>query len=230
MRVAGDVTGDLASMLEEERHAIAAGLRRGMEAAATTVQADLRSQVRGAGLGAGLEKAWQKQTYPKNAGSHTLSPAALVFSKATLLHQVFAEGATITASSGRYLAIPTKDAEALGLAEAGTTRGGNGVGGIARRRSMVTEAIQRLGAANIVTLPTAKGRKLIAYKIPTGRGPGKAFRVRGGRSVAFRRGALVGLFILVPQVRLRPRLDIAGARQRAENTLAAELASALAAA
>lgn len=226
MRLNGSVDGDIAAIIDEERVLLARDLRTGMVAAAAAVQAELRGQVRGAGLGAGLEKAWQKQVYPRTA-NRSLSPAGLVYSKSTILHQAFSAGATISARSGRYLAIPTREAEALGFATTNTTRAGGGTGAIPRRASMVRLAIERLGAENTRTIDLKSGRKLIVYTVPAGRGPGRNFRSKGG-GIGFRRGAEVPLFVLVPQVRLRPRLDVAGVRSRTESILAAQIAAALA--
>ena len=228
MRIGGSVEGDLAGILADDATAIASDLQRGMAAATGALQADLRNQVRAAGLGAGLEKAWARADYPNANRLQGLSPAGLVYSKAVLLHSVFSEGATITAKSGRYLAIPTREAEALGYASSGQNRGGKGVGSIERRASMVRDAIARLGKENVAILPAKSGRKLVVYKVPAGRGAGRSFKVRGERGVGFRRGATVPLFILVPQVRLRPRLDVEAARLRARDRLATELNAALA--
>ena len=214
MRISVQLSDDLAAGLAEDVARLSNRLKAATQAAADALQADLRGQVRAAGLGLGLEKAWNRQVYPKS-GATTLHPAALVFSKATLLHDVFVKGATIRARRGRYLAIPTREAEAMGLAKSGTTRGGKGVGAIPRRASMVADAIARLGDKNIEVLPGQRGQRLIAYRRP----------VKGG---AGRKPAVaVVLFILVPTVRLNPRLDLAGAIQRATANFAAEIGAAV---
>ena len=222
MRISGSVEGSIAAAIAEQTDGVADGLRRGMTAAGQAVQAELRAQVQAAGLGPGLEKAWQRTSYPRG-GARTLSPAELIYSKSTVLHRVFSEGATISATQGRFLAIPTRECEALGFATTNTTRAGKGTGSIPRRASQVEAAIAALGAANTRTIDLANGRKLIVYHVPDGRGPGKSFRGK----VGFRRGQDVPLFILVPQVRLRPVLDIEGVRARAADRLSAEIAAAL---
>lgn len=79
----------------------------------------------------------------------TLHPASLVYSQATILHQVFSEGADITARAGRYLAIPTREAELMGFATTNRDRGGKGSGSIPRRASMVADAIKALGSPSV---------------------------------------------------------------------------------
>lgn len=226
MRITGNVEIHLTAALNDERKLLQASLTSAMRVASGAVRDELRGQVRAAGIGKGLEKAWQVVTYPKE-GKTSLGPAGLVFSKASLLHAVYADGALISARNGRYLAIPTREAEALGFATTNTTRpgplGSTGTGGIPRRESQVQRAIQRLGAKNVRFVPIQGGRQLVVYHVPDGRGPGRSFP----KKVGFKRGIDVPLFVLVPQVRLRPRLDIEGVRSRAGDVLAAQVAAAL---
>lgn len=229
VRVDAHIDGDLRAILEEARDEAADALRQGMRRASDRVQADLRTQTRAAGLGGKLEKAWRVQLYPSRASTRTLRPAGLVYSNATLVHDAFIEGATITARRGRYLVIPTREAEAMGFARTAESRKGGPIpGGQLRRAARYRAAIDKLGPENIRDIPLAGGRRLIVYRVPQGRGQGRTVRARGG-GVAFRRGADVPLFILVPQVRLAPRLDFAGAQTRAEAVLEAEMGAALAA-
>ena len=227
MKISGSVDGDLAAVADEYRAALSADLRRGMQAAADAVQADLRGQVRAAGLGAGLERAWSQRVYPR-AGTRTLDPAGLVFSKSTVLHRAFTEGATIAPRGGRYLVIPTREAEALGYGKTRLGRDGGAIpGGQSRRASQYGAAVRALGKANIRVVPLARGRKLVVYRVPDGRGRGKRLGARG-RGLSFRRGTDIPIFLMVPVVRLAKRLDFEGTQDRVPGILAAELEAALA--
>lgn len=207
------VAGDYGARLDKGLAALSDATRRGVGAASTKLQADLRSQVQAAGLGIALANAWRFNLYPA-AGTKTLHPAGLVFSKSAVLHDVFVQGATITAAGGRFLAIPTAEAKGLGFATTNTGRkGGTAPGGQLRHASQVAVAIAKLGDKNIRVVDLKNGRKLMLY-VP----PGKGHRKGEGA---------VPLFILVPQVRLRSRIDLAGARGRAQANLTAELKSAL---
>lgn len=208
MRITASVdTSALQATLADGQSALAGDLRRGMEAAAAAVQADLRGRTRAAGLGQGLEKSWQKRVYPPRAGGKALNPAALIYSDAKVLFTVFSEGATIVPRKGRFLAIPTKEAEAMGFAITHTNRAGKGTGSIPRRLSMVTLAIERLGKQHIRFAPSKRGRMVVIYSP--------------------QRGKNIPLFVLVPQVRLKAVLDIAAVRATANATLASEIRTAL---
>jgi hypothetical protein len=213
MRIVAAIAGDLRQIIEQQQDGVADAMRQGVVRASTRLQADLRSQVRAAGLGAGLEKAWRLQLYP--TGKRTIHPAGLVFSKSTVLHGVFAEGATIAAKGGRWLVIPMPAAEKMGLATTDTSRKGGAVpGGALRRASQYGEAMERLGEHNMRVATLSGGRKLVLYR-PGNQRRGKA------------RGEEVPLFLLVPQVRLTPRLTMAAAERDAAATLNAEIAAAL---
>lgn len=223
MRIMATVQDDSLAAIQVQRNDLADKIRQGLDAAGAQVQATLRGQVRAAGLGPGLEKAWRTNAYPSSPATRTLHPTALVFSKATLLHQVFDQGATIHARVGRYLAIPTKEAEAMGFATSGTNRAGRGVGSIARRASMVADAIAQLGDRNIAFLPMRRGGRMMVFVAPKA---GTA-RVRGGAAVSHAAGQQVPLFLLIPSVRLLPKLDIGAVRAAAQGLLSGAVTAAL---
>ncbi len=183
------------------------------------MQGDLRTQTRAAGLGRGLENAWQSEVYPPSAANKTLRPSGQVFSKSVVLHRAFMLGATITSKRGRYLVIPTKEAEAMGFATSRIGRDGDPVPfGQLYRVARYRAAIDKLGSENIRDIPLPGGRRLIVYQVPQGRGKGRVFRGPRLTRVGFRRGQDVPLFILVPQVRLARRLDLDAAKLRAAST------------
>lgn len=218
--VSARVDGDLRAVLREVQDDASDALREGVGIATGRLQGDLRTQTRAAGLGEGLTKAWQAELYPRRASTKTLHPAGLVYSKAVVLHDAFVAGATITARRGRYLVIPTREAEAMGFATTTEGRGGKYIAfNRLRRAAQYRAAIAKLGAENIRDIPLPNGRRLIVYRVPDGRGKGRVFRGPRLTRVGFRRGQDVPLFIMVPQVRLAPRLDFDAAVARAENIL-----------
>ena len=228
--VSARVDGDVRALVDAARVDVADAFREAVVATAGRVHADMRTQTRAAGLGRGLENAWRSQVYPKSEATKTLRPAGQVYSKAVVLHDAFIAGATITARRGRYLVIPTPEAEAMGFA---TTREARDPGrrvpaGQLRRAAQYRAAIAKLGAENIRDIPLPNGRRLIVYQVPQGRGKGRVFRGPRLTRVGFRRGQDVPLFILVPQVRLAPRLDLEAAKARAETTFVRALDTSVA--
>jgi hypothetical protein len=225
MQIRGTIDGDVKSILSRYSGELAVAMRQAMENASNTVLADAKGRTKAAGLG-GLAKAWGKQTYPPGRRP-SINPAGLIYAKSKVLFPVFTQGATILPKKGRFLAIPTREAEAMGLAQTNVRRDGKGAGAIPRRLSMVQKAFKSLGAANISILPSKRGRFLLVYRVPQGRGLGRSFRGRGGRAVGYRRGTDVPLFILVPQVRIGRKLDLSSMSATASATLTAAVRAQL---
>ncbi|WP_025286816.1 DUF6441 family protein [Granulibacter bethesdensis] len=197
----------------------------GLTRAANILQADLRMQTRAAGLGPGLERAWALNVYNDE-------PAALIYSKSEVLHRVFAEGTTVSATRKRYLAIPTKEAEAMGLGLTDRSRKGGPVpAGQYRHLARLDMIADKVGEKNIRVVSAPRGRKLIIYDVPGSSRKnarrGRTIRGVAGRSVSVLKGRSIVLFILVPQVRLARRLDVTAAEDRAALALPSEIETAL---
>lgn len=162
-----------------------------------------------------LPKTWRARVFPR--GQDSIDAAAWVDTRAPKLMRVFAEGATITAQGGKWLAIPTEAAGAWGL-RAGAAFGANvnsrGVrarvtpagferrtglklrfvspgGGYASRRAFLVVDQAKLR-------PAGKGRLIAAPY-----GPGRGSRAYGPA------GRTIVVFVLVRRVRLKQKLDVA---------------------
>lgn len=202
-RVVVEVSGDLRKMLEEQRDTLADAVRDAVHTAAENLQTDLRMQTRGAGLGPGLEKAWRLQKYP--TGRRTTRPAGLVYSKATFLHDVFINGASMEG----LMFVPTHQAMAMGYGQTNISRkGGTVPGGQLRRTAMVQRALALLGKKNIFQIPLPGGKALVLYRPPG-------------------RGKPIPMFVIIRQSTLAPRIDLEGAVQRASADLEARVSAAL---
>lgn len=227
MRVVSRVSGNLSAVLDADADEISARLRGAIEVASKGLQEELRGQVRAGGLGPGLEKAWQREVYPK-ARRRTFRPAALVYSKSTILHEAFDVGPTITPRRNRFLVIPTEAGRRLGLGTVGSARGGGRVPASARRRYADLEPFADKIDAEIVSASTRGGGK--SRRRRSGRAQGARIVLMRSRSGGFvavlyaRPGAqAVAVATLRPMVKLRKVLDIAGAEARADAALGAAL-------
>ena len=227
MRVVASVSGNMEAILDAGAGEISTALRAAIETASTVLLDELRGQVRAAGLGAGLEKAWQREVYPRSR-KRTFRPAALVYSKSTILHDAFDVGPTITPRGAGFLVIPTEAGRSLGLGTVTRSRKGGAVpGGLRRRYADLAAFADKLGA-EVVSQSTDGGK------------PGRQRRSRSAERARIvltpaRRGGLVAVLYprpgarpvaiarLVPMVKLRKLLDIAGAEARAETALTAAL-------
>lgn len=218
MRIVGRIGGDLKDMLSRPLDEIADAARAAVQSASEALQADLRAQVAAAGLGHGLEKAWRMQLYP-HGRTRSFRPAGLVWSKATRLHDAFERGEPVAAGSGRWLAVPLQAAVDAGFARRPGRPGGQGRGSSTPAKwSNIAAATERFGPLRFVPINGGARALLVA--------DGKVRGDRLGRGKAGR-AASIPLFLLVRRVRGRKLLDIAGAAQRAEARLAANLSNIL---
>lgn len=190
---------------EDISHSLFAALQE----AGLLYQADLRNAVEEAGLGSRLARTWRLKVYPSNGRS--MDPAAWVWTKAPGLIEVFETGVTIRARNGKWLAVPTPAAGRSG------TRGSNG------RYSRLTPAEfeRRSGLKlRLIYRPGRRASFLVADNARLNTG-GNATRNTGrsragGEYTRLQGRTTVIVFLLLPQVHLRKRLNNEALWERAQ--------------
>lgn len=172
-----------------------------MNDVATGLKDELREQVVGAGLGRRLANTWRAKRFPE--GRPSSSAAAFVWSKAPDIIDGFDRGPLIRTVNGRkYLAIPTENVPAR-------RRGSGGKGS-----HMSPEQVEIAYNQDLHFAKTSNGR-LIAYVEVIGAKNQRGFRPATPKRLAQgRKVAAVVMFILVPTVQMRKRLDVDGAANR----------------
>jgi len=196
MKLRLDITPDLVAIMVAE---IAAGERAvstAIREAGSGLKEAWRGQITGAGLGARLANTIRSEQFPK--GKPSLNAAAVVWSKAPVIIGAHETGPLIRSRNGFWLAIPTP-------AAGKSARGGRITPGEWERRSglRLRFVYRRTGPSLLV----AEGRL-------NTRGRAVASRSRTGRGVT-----TVPIFLLVPQVKLAKRLDLARDAERAQDAL-----------
>lgn len=191
MRLEAAIKGDLHKFMEQQKVAAENAVTAGVAEITDRIKNDLRGQVAGAGLGSKLAKSWQAKLYPK--GRKSIDAAGWVFSKAPKLIRAFDEGTLIKSKDGFFLAIPT---------EAAPKRG---VGGKRITPSNFPE--HSLGRLRFVYRP-GRISLLVVDNLRAGTGKRGGFRKASESALKTGRAlATVVMFFLVPQVKLRKRLD-----------------------
>jgi len=187
MKLKLDINPDIAAMMQAEFLAGERAVTAAMRQAGSDLKADWRGQITSAGLGQRLARSIHNKTYPERGES--LDAAAFIWSKAPKIIHAHDKGVLIRSKNGFYLAIPTE--------AAGKGRGGARLtpGEWEQRRGMRLRFIYRRGGPSL--LVTEKAR------INT-RGTAVASRSKTGRGQV-----TAPIFLLVPQVKLRKRLDLA---------------------
>jgi hypothetical protein len=183
---------EMGAELRDIERAVATGTRQ----AGAGLKGELRQQVISAGLGGRLANAWRDRHYP----NQKVDAASLVWTKAPGIIRAFAEGVTIRSRRGRWLAIPTENAP---------WRGTDG-----KRISPSTFPEHRLGRLRLVARP-GKVPLLVVDGLRASTGRRGGFRRASARSLGSGQGLVTAvMFVLVPQVTLRKRLDVEAAGRR----------------
>jgi hypothetical protein len=196
MRLTAALSGDLRTLLAEEVRAAENAVTAGVRQAGQALKGELRQQVTGAGLGGRLANAWRDRHYP----NRKVDAASLVWTKAPQIIRAFDEGVVIRSRRGRWLAIPTENAP---------RRGTDG-----KRISPSTFPEHRLGRLRLVARP-GKVPLLVVDGLRASTGRRGGFRRASARALRSGQGLVtVVMFVLVPQVTLRKRLDVEGAARR----------------
>ena len=200
MRLHAALRGDLNELLKagirDAERAVTAGIREATDGLKT----GLRRQITSAGLGSRLANTWRGEVYPK--GQPSVGAAGYVWSKTPGLVRMYAEGAVIRSKQGLFLAIPTPAAGRFGDGRQKITPGA-----WERIHGMRLRFVYRRGSPSLLVADNARLTKRGRAVANIGQRRGDPFTRLSGRTT-------VPLFILVPQVTVRRRLDVAGAGEK----------------
>jgi hypothetical protein len=239
MRILAKADKLISDEIKQRQEILASGLRDGIHRTGEVLQAELRSQVRRANLGEGLEKAWRLDKFPKRRSKTNLDPAAVVYSKSTILHRAFDESRTIRAARVQYLVIALPAAIHLGLGYSRKSRkGGTVPAGALRKVSEIDVAAKKLRAV-VVSAKHGKRGPRVAKAKPKGRNAPlegrrivimKAKKGEGLTAVFYAPDQPKGLplFALRRQVVGKKLLDIEGPAEAAKQAVKREVNAAIA--
>jgi hypothetical protein len=200
MKLATTITRSLQADMQAELRDLERAVATGTRDAGRGLRTELRRQVTSAGLGPRLANSWRDRHYP----NRKLDAASLVYTKAPQIIRAFDGGVVIRSRRGRFLAVPTENAPRKG------TDG--------RRISPNTFPEHRFGPLRFVPRPSGPSLLVVdglraSFSRQTGQLRG--FRRATGRARQRGQGlTTVVMFLLVPQVKLRKRLDVARATER----------------
>ena len=196
MKLDLSVTGDIVTAMRAEVLAGEKAVTAAMRAAGSNLKSDWRAQITSARLGQRLANTIRSKTYP--AAGESLEAAALVWSNAPQIIGAHDTGPLIRSKDGFWLAIPTP------AAGKGTRGKALTPGEWERRRGLRLRFVYRRGGPSLLV---ADGRL-------NSRGLGVASRSKTGRGQS-----TVPIFLLVPQVKLSKRLNLARDAERAQASI-----------
>jgi hypothetical protein len=196
MRLKLDIDPDIVAMMAAEVAAGERAVTAAMREAGTGLKTAWRGQIAQAGFGRRLANSIRSQSFPK--AGESLNAAALVWSKAPVIVSAHDTGPLIRSRDGFWLAIP--------LPAAGKSTRGRRMtpGEWERRRGLRLRFVYRRTGPSLLV---AEGRL-------NTRGQAVVSRSKTGR------GKITApIFLLVPQVKLPKRLDLARDAARAHDAV-----------
>lgn len=203
MRLKASITGNLHAFMRKQAEAAEEAVTGGVKDITDSLKQELRQQVVTAGLGRRLSQSWRSQIFPK--GRRSIKAAGWVWSKAPLIINAFDRGVVIKSDKGFFLAVPTSAAPKKGVGGKRISPSNFPEYSLGRLRF-----VYRRGAPSLLVVDNLRAR--------TGKRGGFAkaseSALRKGRGLA-----TVVMFILVPQVHLKKRLDVQGTVKRWEPQL-----------
>ncbi|MBK8211477.1 MAG: hypothetical protein IPK78_17540 [Rhodospirillales bacterium] len=194
------IQGDLDALLTAELGNAERAVTTGIREATNGLKTELRRQITGAGLDNRLAKTWRGEVYPRSGQS--IGAAGYVWSKAPGLVRLYAEGGIIRSKQGLFLAIPTPAAGRFGDGRRKITPGA-----WERIHGLRLRFVYRRGGPSLLVADNVRLTKRGRAAANAGRRQGAAFSRLSGRTT-------VPVFILVPQVTVKKRLDVDGATQK----------------
>ena len=193
MKLGLDITPDLVAVMAAEIKAGEKAVSAAIREAGRDLKSAWRGQITQAGLGRRLTNSTLSRTHPK--AGESLKAAALVWPKVPVIVGAHDTGPLIRSRDGFWLAIPTP------AAGRGLKGGRITPGEWERRRGLRLRLVYQCRGPSLLV---ADGRL-------SSRGLGVASRSKTGRSKA-----TAPIFLLVPQVKLAKRLDLARDGDRAQ--------------
>jgi hypothetical protein len=186
MKVDVKISPDIARLMAAEIKAGERAVSAAMSTASQELKVKWRGQITGAGLGRRLSNSIRSQVFPK--GDTSLNAAGLVWSNAPQIVGAHERGPLIRSSSGFWLAIP--------LPAAGRGFGGRKITPLAweRKTGMKLRYVYRRGKPALLVADSARISKA-GYAVQS--------RAKTGRNQV-----TAPIFVLVPQVKLKKRLDL----------------------
>ena len=199
LRLNAAIKGDLKKIMKNEIAAAEAAVTAGVREATNGIKLELRQQVTGAGLGNGIANAWRSNFYPSGK---SLGAAGFLYSKTPNVVFAFSYGVVIKSTKGAFLAIPTPAAPKRGTDGKRINPKNFPEGSIGKLRF-----IYRPGGVSLLVVDDlrSKGGKRGGFA------KASATSLRTGRGLA-----TAVMFLLVPQVSLKKRLNLEGVIEKWE--------------
>lgn len=211
---------ELAKMIEADG---SSAVKRGMvEATAETLE-DVRRETAAAFHGNRLPKTWRARVFPQRGDS--LDAAGWIETKAPKIIGPTATGATIRASHGTWLAVPTREAGRFGLRRDANLAFGQTINRRGAKERITPGGFERLSGLRLRLVYLGPHRAmLVVDQAQLTRGRASPYRAHGrGSRLYGPAGQTIVVFLLTRIVRMPKRLDLDAVASRGGDRAAAAI-------
>ncbi len=212
---------DLAKMIEADG---SSAVKRGIvEATAETLE-DVRRETAAAFHGNRMPKTWRARVFPQRGDS--LDASGWIETKAPKIIGPSATGATIRASHGIWLAVPTREAGRFGLRRDANLAFGQTINRRGAKEPITPAGFERRTGLRLRFVFLGPHRAmLVVDQAQLTRGTATPYRGKGrGSRLYGPSGQTIVVFVLVPVVKMRKRLDLDAVASRGGDRASASIA------
>lgn len=185
VKVTGDILKDVESYIKNAEKAV----QSAVAAATNGLKQELRQQVTSSGLGKRLSNTWRSKVNPQ--GKSSINATGAAWTAAREIIDSHSKGQSISGKDGRWLVIPLEAA-----------------GKIKRRgKYMLRDYQAKHGKLRFVSGKNGKNSYLVSDNMRARKGKRGGFARAGEKAVSKGTVATVPVFLVIPQAKMKKRLD-----------------------
>lgn len=196
VKVTGDILKDVENYIKDSEKQV----QNAVNLATTGLKLELRQQVVSAGLGKRLSNTWRSAVNPK--GRNSINASGAVWSTAREIIDSNTKGSTIRGKNGQWIVIPLEAA-----------------GKIKRGKDILKDYQAKHGRLRFIYGKNGKNSYLVAENMRARKGRRGGFARAGDRAIAKGTVASVPVFLVIPQAKMKKRLNPQAAFTKWTNNL-----------
>jgi len=196
VKVTGDILKDVEKYIKDSEKAVQSAVSQ----ATNGLKKELRQQVVSAGLGKRLSNTWRSAVNPK--GKNSINASGAVWSTAREIIDSNTKGSTIRGKNGQWIVIPLEAA-----------------GKVKRGKNMLKDWQAKHGRLRFIYGKNGKNSYLVAENMRARKGKRGGFTRASDKAISKGTVATVPVFLVIPQAKMKKRLDPQSAFNKWSNNL-----------
>lgn len=184
VKVTGDILKDVEKYIQDSEKAVQSAIAQ----ATNGLKLELRQQVINAGLGKRLSNTWRSAVNPN--GKNSINASGAVWSTAREIIDSNTKGSTIRGKNGKWIVIPLEAA-----------------GKIKHGKNMLKDWQAKYGRLRFIYGKNGKNSYLVAENMRARKGKRGGFTKASDKAISKGTVATVPIFLVIPQAKMKKRLN-----------------------